>query len=246
MLLQDTSKVDEAFETLKTYDWGADRNLLNPIDEAIIATNGNAAARLELEKRLLAALGDGSGSDATRSAKAFVCRKLRTVGTAESVPALAAMLPSADLSHMARFALERIEAPEAAAAMRDALPKLSGALKVGTVGSLGARRDAGSAAALAGLLGDGDAAVAAAAACALGNIGTAEAGKALGGFVKQAPAALQVAAVDGALACAEQLVAAGKKADAAAIYKQLNGEDQPQHVRVAAVRGLLNVSRMKD
>ena len=36
--------VDDAFNTLKTYDWGADRDSLKPIDEAIVAAQGNAAA----------------------------------------------------------------------------------------------------------------------------------------------------------------------------------------------------------
>ena len=30
----DAAALDGAFEALKTYDWGADRNTLNPIDEA--------------------------------------------------------------------------------------------------------------------------------------------------------------------------------------------------------------------
>ena len=37
----------------------------------------------------------------------------------------AALLPEAENSHMARYALERILAPEAAQALRDALPKLN-------------------------------------------------------------------------------------------------------------------------
>ena len=45
---------------------------------------------------------------------------------------------------MARYALERIPAAAAAAALRDALPKLTGTLKVGVIGSLGVRRDAAS------------------------------------------------------------------------------------------------------
>ncbi len=61
---------------------------------------------------------------------------------------------------MARYALERIPAPEAAQAMRDALPQLSGKLKVGVIGSLGVRQDAASVPALAALLGDADPAVA--------------------------------------------------------------------------------------
>jgi len=238
----DTPAVDAAFEALKSYDWGADRNLLNPIDEAIIATYGDAAGREELETRLLAALGSGI----SRSAKDFVLRKLRTVGTAESVPALAALLPDKDLSHMARYALERIETPEAAAAMRDALGKLNGALKVGVIGSLGVRADAASASALAVLLGDADAAVARAAAHALGLIGTPQAGKALAAFSARAPEGMKTAAADACLSCAERLLAAGNKAEAITLYKSLSGENQPKHVRLAATRGLLLAAGKKD
>ena len=142
--------LDKAFETLKTYDWGTDRNLLKPIDDAVVASHGNAAARKELETRLAAVLTTG----VSRDAKDFVCRKLMVIGTAESVPTLAGLLADKDLSHMARYALERIPAPEAAQAMRDALPKLNGALKVGVIGSLGVRRDAASVPALAALLAD--------------------------------------------------------------------------------------------
>jgi len=238
----DAAAVDKAFETLKTYDWGADRNLLNPIDQAIVATSGDAAARKDLEKRLLAALGSGI----SRSAKDFVLRKLRTVGSAQSAPALGALLADKDLSHMARFALERIPAPEAAAAMRDALPKLSGKLKVGAIGSLGVRRDAGSVSALAGLLGDADVAVARAAAYSLGLIGTPEAGTALAAFVKKAPDGVKLPAADACLTCAENLLADGKKAEATALYKSLDSQDQPKHVRLAAMRGLLAAAGKKE
>ena len=171
----DKAAVDKAFEALKTYDWGTDRNLLKPIDDAVVATHGDAAARKELETRLAAVLKTG----VSRDAKDYVCRKLMVIGTAESVPTLAGLLADKDLSHMARYALERIPAPEAAQALRDALPKLSGALKVGVIGSLGVRRDAASVPALAALLADADKAVACAAACALGDIGNPEAAKAL-------------------------------------------------------------------
>jgi HEAT repeat protein len=231
----DPAAVDQAFETLKTYDWGADRNALNPIDEAVIATRGNQAARKELEARLVAVLKSG----ASRSAKDYVCRTLRTIGTAESVPALAALLPDADLSHMARYALERIPAPQAGEAMCAALPNLSGPLKVGVIGSLGVRGDDACLAALANSLGDADPAIARAAACALGNIGSPQAGKALGASVKKAPEAVRVAIVDACLTCAEQLLADGKKADALALYQALSGEDQPKHVRLAVTRGRL-------
>ena len=238
----DKAAVDGAFEALKSYDWGAEYQLLKPIDDAIVATQGNAAARLELENRLAAVLKTG----ASRDAKDYVCRKLTVIGTAASVPTLAGLLGDKDSAHMGRYALERIPAAEAATALRDALPKLSGALKVGAIGSLGARRDAASVSVLAGLLKDADSAIAAAAACALGDIGNAEAAKALGGFVKTASDAVKPAATDALLVAAEQLLAVGKKADAMLIYKSLSGDDQPKHVRLAATRGLLVATGKKN
>ena len=250
----DPEALDKAFAALKTFDWGTgitipapgkapeDAGVLAPIDAAVIAAHGDAAAEKALETRLAAVL----KTDASRAAKDYVCRKLVMVGTAESVPALAALLPDKDLSHMARYALERIQAPEAGKALRDALPKLGGALKIGTIGSLGVRRDAESVAALAALLNDSDKAIACAAAAALGIIGTSDAGQALGGFVKTAPEGVKAAATDATLACAERLLADGKKAEAIALYKAFVGPDQPKHVRLAATRGMLSVAGKKD
>ena len=246
--------LEQAFKALESFDWGTgitiaapgkppvDSGVLAPIDDAVVASHGDAAACKCLETRLAAVL----KSKASRAAKDFACRKLTVIGTAESVPALAALLEDKDLTHMARYALERIPAPEAAQAMRDALPKLTGALKVGVIGSLGARCDGQSVAALSALLADSDKAVAVAAASSLGKIGCAECAKALSDCAKTAPAGVKPAVADGCLACAEHLLADGKKADALLLYKSLVGEDQPKHVRLAATRGLLAVAGKKD
>src|SRR4051812_37343044 len=106
--------LDQALESLKTYDWGQDPKVLSPIDEAIVATHGDAAKRKELEEKLAAAL----KTDLTVDGKQVVCRYLMTIGTSACVPTLAALLAEKDLSHMARYALERIPTPEAAAALR--------------------------------------------------------------------------------------------------------------------------------
>jgi HEAT repeat protein len=233
-LAADANALDKAFEALKTYDWGPDPKVLKPIDDAVVATLGDAAARQALAVRLAAVLKTG----VSRDAKDVVCRSLRVMGTAESVPALAALLPDKELSHMARYALERIQAPEAGAALRDALPKVSGALKAGVAGSLGARRDAAAAPALIGLLGAGDPAVVAAAATALGAIATPEAATALVAAARNAPAAAKPAVIDGAFCAAEQLAAAGKKAEARAVYKAFMGDDMPGQVKLAATRGM--------
>ena len=233
--MQNQEQLDKAFEALKTYDWGADRKALGPIDDAVVAALGDAAARKALEARLAAVLSSG----VSRDAKDCVCRWLRIAGTAGSAPALAALLADKDLSHMARYALERIEAPEAGAALREALAKVGGAQKVGVAGSLGARRDAAAAPALIGLLGDGDAAIVAAAATALGAIATPEAAAALTTAAKKAPAAAKAAVTDGALRAAEQLAASGKKAEALGVFKAFMGDDVPKHVKLAATRGML-------
>jgi HEAT repeat protein len=227
--------LDKGFEALKTYDWGSDRGPLGAIEQAVIASHDDAAAQKALETRLAEVL----KTDVSRAAKDLVCRQLSLIGSAASVPTLAALLPDKELSHMGRYALERMPCPEAVAAMRDALAKTSGQVKVGVINSLGVRRDAQSVSVLVGLLGDSDQQVAAAAAAALGSIGNAQAAQALTAFQKKAPAALQLAVADACLACAEQLLADGNKAGAIALYKSLSGEEQPKHVRLAATRGLL-------
>jgi HEAT repeat protein len=255
----DKAALDNAITALKTFDTGADLKILKPIDDAVIALQANKtafkdpvdaanalqankAALMDLETKLAAVLPTG----ASRAAKDYVCRKLMLFGTAESVPALAALLADKDNSHMARYALERIPAPEAAKAMQEALPKLNGTLKIGVIGSLGARRDAASVPTLSALLGDEDKAIACAAACALGDIANADAAKALVEASKKSPEGVKAAIADASLACAERLLADGKKTEALKVYKAFTGEDQPKHVRMAATRGMLSVAEKKD
>jgi len=235
----DSTDLDGAFTTLKTYDWGADRKLLNPIDQAIVATQADPAARKVLEKRLVDALAGGL----SRSAQDYVCRRLRVIGTAQSVDALAALLPAEETSHIARFALERINDQKATEALRAALPKVGAKLKPGMIGALGARRDAKSVDAIAKYLGDSDVMTARAAAHSLALIGTPAAAKALSEFAKSAPAAMAMHVADARLLCAEQLAADGHKAEAVALYKDLQANDQPAHVKVAAMRGILSAGR---
>jgi HEAT repeat protein len=233
--------VDEALKLLKTYDWGADRKTLDPIDQAIIATHGDTGARKALEKGLVDVLASGI----SRSAQDFVCRKLRVIGTTQSIKALAALLPAEKNSHIARYALDRIPDKKAVAALRDALPKVSNTLKPGIIGSLGVRRDKRSIKAMSKLLGNSDTQIASAAAHSLGLIGTSAAAKQLSRFIKKAPANMQMPVADACLICAEQLLADGRKSEAAALYNGLKGADQPKHVKVAAMKGMLTAAAKK-
>jgi HEAT repeat protein len=234
----DPIELDKAFATLKTYDTGGNRAALLPIDYVAAAVPSYPPAARLLETRLIGVL----KSSSPNAAKEYACRKLATIGSAESAPALAGLLPDEKLSVLARLALEHIPAPEAVKALRESLPKVSGLRKVGVINSLGARRDAESVAALVALLKDGDAQIAGAAAAALGNIATVEAARALQQFQPTAPESIRLVVADACLACAEQLNAAGRQPEAAALFKALATASQPKHVRAAAERGLRIVS----
>jgi HEAT repeat protein len=234
----DPATLDAPFAALAAFDWGGDIKPLAVIDAAVVAAHGDAPLTGELERRLAGVL----GSESSRAAKQYACRKLSLIGTAASVPALADLLSDKDESHMARFALERIAAPEAAEALRKALGSVEGDLTIGMLSSLAARRDLASMPAIAALV-TGDSPVAAAAAEALGIIATPEAAAALAAAKVSGAAAEAV--VDARLACGEALVAAGKKAEAKAIYQAISaavGDSPATHrgraVRMACQRGL--------
>jgi len=227
-----SKQLDKAYEALKTYDWGMDPNVLQPIDEAIITTHGDAAARKDLETRLIAVL----KTEVPQAAKDAVCRALKTIGTAASVPALAALLADEKLSHMARYALERIPGPEAGQAMLTALPKVSGKLKIGMISSLGVRGEEAALAPLQALLTDSDAAVAQAAAYALGDIGSLAAAKAL--VTAKPSAGTKSAIADASMECAENLLASGNKVAAKATYEKLLAGSPSKPVKDAASLGM--------
>lgn len=234
----DRSTLDAPFAALAAFDWGAEAAPLATIDRAVIAAHADQVLRADLEKRLGAILGAGP----SRAAKEYACRKLMVIGTAASVPALAGLLGDKDHSHMARFALERIEAAEAGAALRTALDAVQGNLKCGMVSSLASRRDAASVPALAKLLA-GDVTIAVAAAEALGTIGTPEALAVLAAADPLAAGGKGRAVVDARLACAEKLLAAGMRAEAKAVYQSLadaaRGKPAARRIEVAATRGIL-------
>jgi len=233
--------LDKALEALKTYEWGTDRATLSAIDAAIVASHDDDDARKALCGSLTAIV----TSEAPQAAKDYACRQLSLIAGADSVPAIATLLGDEKLSHMARYALERISAPEAVAAMRDALAKAEGPLKIGIIGSLGVRRDTESTTALVALLDDSDKGIAGAAATALGKIGTSDAAKALGTFQSKAPEELRLTAADAYLACAEQLLADGKKMDALMIYRTIIKSNPPKHVKLAATRGMMAAMKKK-
>ena len=233
----DKAALEKACGALPKYDWGQSRDALNVIDDAVVQTHGDAAARKDLEQCLVAVL----KGDATQAAKQYVCRKLAIIGTPASVDALAALLPDEKLSHMGRYALERMPCAEAGKALRDAIGKVGGKLQIGMVNSVGMRGDDQAVSQLVGLLKSSDAQVATAAAAALGKIGDPAAAKPLADFLAGAPKELKNAAIDASLDFAQRVAKKGKQDIAVAIYRGLYAEGQPSRVRRAALQGLAMV-----
>ncbi len=231
---------DDPYAYLVTYKLaaGMSRKPLTTIEAEIRAASD--AGRRAIEGKLLSAMADPR---ATYGCKQFVCRMLRRIGTRRSVPALAALLTDSRLSHMARFALQHLPADEAGEALRTALGRTRGNLRIGLIASVGFRRDGQAAAALATLAANPDEATAAAAITALGQIGSPAAAAALRKVA--APPARAERRADALLACAEAMAEAGDKPAAADIYRRLADEGRPTFVRVAAFRGLVMVEGEK-
>ena len=229
--------LDQALESLKTYEWGIDPKSVKSIQDTVVASHGDAAARKKLESTLAEVL----GTDLPRAAKDIICRALKTIGTAHSVPALAKLLHDEELSHMARHALETNDAPEAVKALAGAIDKAPKKIKIGLISSLGARGTGVPVAPLAKALSDKDPEISTAGALALGAIGSADAAKALrSAKVTDAnweKSSVKIAVCDAMLQCAENMLAHGKKADAKAIYGTVLKIGTTKATKIAAELG---------
>ena len=207
--------------------------LMLAVAHASFAATKESAA--EKQRKLIAIL----QSDAPPQDKAIPCKQLAIYGNKEAVPALAPLLANKDLASWARIALEAIPGPEAEEALRSAVPKLEGELLIGTINSIGVRRDAKAIDALAGKLKDGDVEVVAAAAAALGNIGGTKAAGALSQALSNSSKQTAPAIAEGCILCAEGFLTDGKFADATSLYDTVRKADVPKQRWLEATRGAI-------
>jgi len=227
------------YKVIEEYDFGKSREALAAIEKEI--RNLPRSSYGKAEAKLLPAL---ESSKTSFAGKQFVCRMLRRIGSAKSVPALAGMLSGKELSHMARFALQFMPAPEAGVALRDALNELDGDLKIGVVGSLGQRGDREAVGQLARLVTDRDRDLARAAIGALGRIGGAQAAGVLG--EANVPASLQADRDNAYLMCADSMLDEGQTRRATAVYREMISADNGTWIRIAAYKGLIKAEKEKS
>jgi HEAT repeat protein len=214
------------------------------------ADNQDASKEKELIEKLR--------SDAPAADKALACKHLAVYGSKDAVPELARLLTDERLASWSRIALEAIPGPEADEALRKAMDSLNGQarvdvpssqrvdrLLVGTINSIGVRRDAGAVDPLTAQLKNQDAAVASAAAVALGRIGNAAATKTLRGSLAGAGPKVRTAVAEGCILCAERLMAEGKTNEAVEIYDEVRRADVPKQKVIEATRGAI-LARKSD
>ncbi len=191
------------------------------------------------ERRLIAIL----QSEAPPQDKAIPCKQLAVYGSKDAVPALAPLLANSDLASWARIALEAIPGPEADRALRDAVRKLSGTLLIGTMNSIGVRRDPQAVATLANAMKGASPEVLTAAAVALGRIGGNEAAKVLRDALASSDMPTLAAVAEGAIRCGERFMEDGQFAEATRMYDAVRQVEVPRLRWLEATRGAILARR---
>jgi len=184
---------------------------------------------------LLAAL----NSSTSLHERARACQQLGSLGTAEAVPALAALLSDPVLAAYARQGLEGIPGPEPAAALRAALATLKGDRLLGAIDSLGSLRDPKAVADLERIAGGTDPAATRSALRSLGRIGSPAAADALKRVMTSATDATRADAASAMLLAADAMRREGRAGEAAALCDAVRTAGVPDGLRAAAVRGAL-------
>ncbi|MDA1137235.1 MAG: hypothetical protein O3B01_01515 [Planctomycetota bacterium] len=198
---------------------------------------GGEAERAQFSKAMAAEL----AGEYTKPVKGFIIQQLHQAGGLEAVPALAASLLDEELSEYATQALLSIGGDEATNALRDALPKSSGTLRMTLIQALGGVRDAASAGEIARSVSDQNREMRIVAMNALANIGHAESAGLIAERAKVDARYEANKATDAYLLLIRRLQEAGKTAEAGVMYTDLfngkigKGEAQ---VQCAALLGL--------
>ncbi|HUP80753.1 MAG TPA: HEAT repeat domain-containing protein, partial [Pirellula sp.] len=204
------------------------------ITGATCGTGLSQVITMEKESDLMSVLKSGSDAD-----KAIACKRLAIYGSAEAAPELAKLLSNDSLASWARIALEAIPGSQVDETLQKATESLKGRLLIGTINSMGVRRDAGAVEIMSARLKDQDADVASAAAVALGRIGNTAATQILRKSIVSAPASVRSAVAEGCVLCAERSLLAGDATLAAAIYEDVRKADVPMQRIVEATRGAI-------
>ena len=204
----------DAYQALVKREFGTAVNEMTAIEKQIQAAKPEEFPAIEA--RLISVL---ETPEATMAGKQFACRMLRLVGSPKCVPAVGKLLTDEKLSHMARIVLLDLNNPAADSALREALGKTQGQVRIGIINTIGERGDSGSLTALTALLANGDAATINAALEAIGKISDVKATDALD--KAKVPDTAKATWAQAYLRLATGLTAKGETARAQKMYQHL-------------------------
>lgn len=231
----ETEKLVNSIDTLKSYKYGNTGGVdLRWVETQVGMASKDSSIRGQIEQKLISALTVAKTNDA----KQFLCRQLRTIGTEKAIPQLESMLTDPEISHMARYALGRIDAPEAGEALHRALKKTSGKIKAGIINTLVKANYGRALGDFMRLIGNSDKDVAIAAIRATGHFPCSSSVSALRRTRRSADKDIQVEIDAALLTSAEIFLANGDKKRSAAIYEDFYSGKYPGYLRVAGLRGL--------
>ena len=227
-------QLDQALKEVAKFEYGKDSGPLVRVEQIVVESAKDPKLRDTVEQRIIRSL----GSDSTNDAKSFLCRQLRTIGTARCVPQLQQLLTDPQLSHMARYALGRIGGPEAGVALHKALKKTTGRIKAGIINTLVEVNYGRALGDFMGLIGNSNKDVKIAAIRATGHFPCNSSVSALRKARHRADKDIQTEIDAALLTSAEGFLAKGDKKRSAEIYEDLYFGMYPGHLRVAGLRGL--------
>jgi len=229
------AKLLNAIDALKSYTYNHSAGVdLVWVEKSVGASATDPGIRARVEQKLIDVLAQAT----THDAKQFLCRQLRTIGTARAVPQLESLLTDPALSHMARYALGRIDAPAPGQALHRALSRTSGPLKAGVINTLAQIQYGPALPDIMTLVSHTDQDVAGASIRALGDFGGAGAVKTLQQARVSAASAMQLEIDAALLECAERFVADSDREAADEIYAGFYEGQYAEQFRVAGLRGL--------
>lgn len=240
------SELEGAFTEILSYEFGKPNAPVVQISNAVNVSQQSPAQRRWLEDKLL----DIVNSSAPRDARDFACRQLSVIGTKRSVPSLAALLVSDEMSDSARYALERIPDKAVESALIKALRNANSTQKQGILNSLGARESSSSISAIRSALRDEDKAVVTSALYALAGVGNTRAARALVAFRSRGFTEMPHVYGDSCLICAERLAESKNYTAPFQIYVMLVSKHKthklmPEEIRSAALRGMYALGGMR-
>lgn len=228
--------LDPAVSRIASYSFGDDREPLTVVEDMVRNALSDPGKSLTMEKQFVALL---ESKDATFCCRDFICRQLWIMGSDESVSVLAGMLTTdKKYSDMARYALQQNPSDKASKALRDALKKTDGDIRIGIINSIGLRGDEKAIKDLVKAAKKGDDQTAQAVMNALGAIGTDNAVKELQKVRKETSGIRHDRASYALLLVAEKRLGTGARDAAADIYKSLCSVSESERIKQAALIGL--------